>query len=95
MVKAGIIDPTKVVRASLMLTTEALVSEIPETRTRPPRLAGYGSGHGRHGWWLLELPLNLNTRMPGRKRPGFFCAWSLKERYDAGQSSPMGRVEFY
>ena len=45
MVRAGIIDPTKVVRsalqnaasiASLMLTTEALVSEIPEEKAAAP-----------------------------------------------------------
>ena len=45
MVKAGIIDPTKVVRsalqnaasiAGLMLTTEALISEIPEERGEAP-----------------------------------------------------------
>ena len=43
LVKAGVIDPTKVVRsalqnaasiASLLLTTEAMVSEIPEKRRR-------------------------------------------------------------
>ena len=43
LVRAGVIDPTKVVRtalqnaasiASLMLTTEALVSEIPEKSQR-------------------------------------------------------------
>src|SRR4030081_967893 len=52
LVKAGVLDPTKVVRtalqnagsiASLMLTTEALVSEIPEERKGAP--AGPG-GHG-------------------------------------------------
>jgi len=51
MVKAGVIDPTKVVRAalqnaasvaSLMLTTEALVAE------RPKKKAAAG-GHGGHG----------------------------------------------
>ena len=45
---AGVIDPTKVVRtalqnaasiASLMLTTEALVSEIPEKTKEPPAAA--------------------------------------------------------
>lgn len=44
LVKAGVLDPTKVVRtalqnagsiASLMLTTEALVSEVPEERSAP------------------------------------------------------------
>ena len=44
MVKAGVLDPTKVVRtalqnagsiASLMLTTEELVSELPEEKKAP------------------------------------------------------------
>jgi chaperonin GroEL len=52
LVKAGVLDPTKVVRtaltnagsiAALMLTTEALVSEIPEEKKAP---AGGGGGHG-------------------------------------------------
>src|SRR5438105_4289881 len=52
LVKAGVLDPTKVVRtaltnagsiASLMLTTEALVAEIPEEKKGAP--AG-GGGHG-------------------------------------------------
>ena len=54
MIKAGIIDPTKVVRAalqnaasiaSLLLTTEALVSEIPEDKKEaavPPGGGGMG-----------------------------------------------------
>ena len=60
MVKAGIIDPTKVVRialqdaasiAGLLITTEAMVAEIPEKKD-PPMPAGGGmggNGHGRHG----------------------------------------------
>jgi chaperonin GroEL len=53
LVKAGIIDPTKVVRtalqnaasiAGLMLTTEALVSEIPEEEKKPAHAAGMGGG---------------------------------------------------
>ena len=53
LVEAGVIDPTKVVRsalqnaasiASLLLTTEALVSEIPEEKPEPP--AGGGMPHG-------------------------------------------------
>jgi chaperonin GroEL len=53
LVDAGVIDPTKVVRsalqnassiASLLLTTEALVSEIPEEKDDK---AGAGAGH--HG----------------------------------------------
>ena len=53
LVKAGVIDPTKVMRtalqnagsiASLMLTTEALVAEIPEEKKAPA-----GGGHGGGG----------------------------------------------
>ena len=52
MVKAGIIDPTKVVRialqdaasiAGLLITTEAMVAEIPEKK-EPPMGAGGGMG---------------------------------------------------
>ena len=55
LVDAGVIDPTKVVRsalqnaasiASLLLTTEALVSEIPEEKPEP---AGGGHGGGMPG----------------------------------------------
>jgi chaperonin GroEL len=51
LVKAGVIDPTKVTRSalqhaasisSLMLTTEALICEIPEKKSAPP----VGGGHG-------------------------------------------------
>jgi chaperonin GroEL len=51
MVKAGIIDPTKVVRsalqnaasvATLMLTTEALITELPEKRKDAPMPGGGG-----------------------------------------------------
>ncbi len=53
LVKAGVIDPTKVARtalqnagsiASLMLTTEALVSEIPEDKKEPAMPGGHGGG---------------------------------------------------
>jgi chaperonin GroEL len=52
LVKAGVLDPTKVVRtalqnagsiASLMLTTEALVAEIPEKKEAPAP-GGHGGG---------------------------------------------------
>jgi chaperonin GroEL len=52
LVKSGVIDPTKVTRtalqnassiASLMLTTEAMVAEIPEKKSAP---APGGGGHG-------------------------------------------------
>ncbi len=53
LVKAGVIDPTKVVRsalqnaasiASLLLTTEAMVSEIPEEKKEAPAPGGGGMG---------------------------------------------------
>jgi chaperonin GroEL len=53
LVSAGVIDPTKVVRsalqnsssiASLLLTTEALVSEIPEEKKEAPAPGGGGMG---------------------------------------------------
>jgi len=55
LVKAGVIDPTKVTRtalqnagsiAALMLTTEALVSDIPEDRKEPAMPGGHGGGMG-------------------------------------------------
>jgi len=53
LVKAGVLDPTKVVRtalqnagsiASLMLTTEALIAEIPEEKKSAPMGGGHGGG---------------------------------------------------
>jgi chaperonin GroEL len=55
MIEAGIIDPTKVVRfalqnagsiAALMLTTEAVISEIPEKEKPAPGMGGGGMGGG-------------------------------------------------
>ena len=55
LIKAGVVDPTKVTRtalqnaasiASLMLTTEALVSEIPEEKKGSPMPGGHGGGMG-------------------------------------------------
>ncbi len=55
LVKAGVIDPAKVVRnalqnaasiASLLLTTEALVSEIPEEKKDAPAGMPHGGGMG-------------------------------------------------
>jgi chaperonin GroEL len=57
MLKAGIIDPLKVTRsalqnassvAALMLTTEALVTEIPEKEKTPPAPPGGGYGEGMY-----------------------------------------------
>ena len=55
--KAGVIDPTKVTRtalqnagsiASLMLTTEALVAEIPEEKKEAPMPHGGGGMGGMY-----------------------------------------------
>ncbi len=71
LVKAGVIDPAKVVRnalqnaasiASLLLTTEALVSEIPEDRKEAPSMPG-GGGGGMGG--MYEVPYQLARK---RKR---------------------------
>ncbi|MFH1824441.1 MAG: chaperonin GroEL [Candidatus Firestonebacteria bacterium] len=59
LVKAGIVDPTKVTRtalqnaasvAGLMLTTEALITDIPEKEKMPqmPQGGGYGGGEGMY-----------------------------------------------
>jgi chaperonin GroEL len=58
MIKAGIIDPTKVVRlalqnaasvASLMITTEAIVAEKPERKAPYPPMPPGGGGMGGMG----------------------------------------------
>ena len=57
LVKAGVIDPAKVVRnalqnaasiASLLLTTEAIVSEIPEEKKDAPAMPGGGGMGGMY-----------------------------------------------
>jgi chaperonin GroEL len=56
LVQAGVIDPTKVARtalenaasiAGLLLTTEAMVVELPESKTAAPA-GGYGNGDGMY-----------------------------------------------
>ena len=58
MHKAGIIDPTKVVRCALqnaasisglMLTTEALIAEIPEENSKAPAMPEGGGMGGMGG----------------------------------------------
>jgi chaperonin GroEL len=55
LVKAGVVDPKKVTRtalqnaasiAGLLLTTECLVTEIPEKEKKPPMPGGHGGGMG-------------------------------------------------
>ena len=68
LVKAGVLDPTKVVRtalqnagsiASLMLTTEALIAEIPEKKEAPaPRRTRRWRRHGRH---VLRTSFQLSS----------------------------------
>jgi chaperonin GroEL len=57
LIKAGVIDPTKVTRtalqnagsiAGLMLTTEALVSELPEEKKEAPAPGGHGGMGGMY-----------------------------------------------
>jgi chaperonin GroEL len=57
LVKAGVIDPTKVTRtalenaasiAGLLLTTEAMVVEIPERNVAAAPTGGYGNGDGMY-----------------------------------------------
>ena len=59
MIKAGIIDPTKVSRtalqnaasvAGLMLTTEVMITEIPEEK-KEPAMGGHGHSHGMEGMY--------------------------------------------
>ena len=60
MIKAGIIDPTKVVRtalqdaasvAGLLITTEAMIAELPKKDSGAPADAADGRRrHGRHGF---------------------------------------------
>jgi chaperonin GroEL len=58
MIKSGVIDPTKVVRtalegavsvAGLLITTEAMVAEVPEDKTAPAMPAGMGGMGGGMG----------------------------------------------
>ena len=58
MVKAGIIDPTKVVRtaledaasiAGLLITTEVMVAEKPEPKTGAPAMPDMGGMGGMGG----------------------------------------------
>src|SRR5512142_1883416 len=55
LVKAGVVDPKKVTRtalqnaasiAGLLLTTECLITEIPEKKEKPPMPGGHGGGMG-------------------------------------------------
>ena len=82
MIKAGIIDPTKVSRtalqnaasvAGLMLTTEVMITEIPEEKKEP---AGGGRWtqprHGRHVLTRYPLIAAGRTKGPAENRRALF-----------------------
>ena len=101
LVKAGVIDPTKVVRsalqnaasvAGLMLTTEALVAEIPKEEPAMAAVARPRRRHGRHG---LLRPLRSTHGKPGHSCSGFsFLNLSHRRTADDGRArdrDPLGR----
>jgi chaperonin GroEL len=58
MIEMGILDPTKVTRAALqnaasisglMITTEAMVAEVPDDKPMPPMPGGMDGGMGGMG----------------------------------------------
>ena len=81
LVTKGIIDPTKVVRAAiqnaasvaaLLITTEAMIAELPKKNARRRRRHAPGRRHGRHG--LLIQPLRrLSRNAKPRQRCRGFC----------------------
>ena len=78
MVAKGIIDPAKVVRtalqdassvAGLLVTTEAMVAELPKEPAPPMPGGGGGMGAGRHG---LLTRRGFHHHREGRLRAAFF-----------------------
>ena len=70
LISKGIIDPTKVVRvaiqnaasvAALLITTEAMVAEVPKKNAGRRRHASGRRRHGRHGWYGLLSPTVQST----------------------------------
>ena len=85
LIKAGVVDPTKVTRsalqnaasiAGLLLTTEAIVTEIPEKKEDHPP-AGGGGGMAAWAAWTTKRvrrsSSKMNSEQPGPKRPGCFA----------------------
>ena len=77
LVAAGVIDPTKVTRSALqnassisalMLTTEAMICEIPEKKSSSPAPEGHGPGYG-----LLSSSLHQTESGLLRKEQAAFC----------------------
>ena len=89
MVEAGIIDPAKVVRtalqdagsvAGLLVTTEAMVAELPK---EPAAAMPGGGGNGRNGRHDVSLPTHSQIRR-ARPRPRLF---SLRRASSSGDFS--------
>ena len=88
LVKAGIVDPTKVTRSALqnaasisglLLTTEAIITEIPEKEKTPPMPRRRHGRHGRHG--LLSRNNNMNSTAAGLARARLFCFCGICSRH--------------
>ena len=94
LVKAGVIDPAKVVRnalqnassiASLLLTTEALVSEIPEEKKEAAG-GGHSHGGGMGGMYLSAQFVIATPRGGSKDPPRFSVRTSLR-----GKDVRLGR----
>ena len=95
MVKAGIIDPTKVVRlalqdaasvAGLLITTEAMVAEKPEPKGAAGDAARRRHGrHGRHGLLSRAAFYPKRAVCPPPRGP---AALSFRTPAGAGSASP-------
>ena len=98
LIEAGVIDPTKVVRfaiqnaasiAGLMLTTEAVVAEIPEKKSAAGRCRPAA------GWTTTEpsRPITLGARSP--HPPAFARPVSRRvHRAPSGNTASQGRSGF-
>ena len=81
MIKAGITDPTKVVRHALqdaasiagpLITTEAMVAEKPEPKLPMPAMPPGFCGMGRMDFCACLSPSRQHTPARGKPRGGFF-----------------------
>jgi hypothetical protein len=85
MVNAGIVDPAKVVRtalqdaasiAGLLITTEAMVAELPKEAPAAPAMPG---GGGMGGMGFQSPALVTKSERPGHT-PGLFLLSDASER---------------
>ena len=93
LVTKGIIDPTKVVRcalqdaasiAGLLITTEAMVAEVPKKETRS---GDAGRRHGRDGL-LIHQPIDATNEARGNPGPFIFLSLVTPARGFAAPSRP-------